>query len=320
MTRVSVPRSLLLTGALLATAWWAGCTGEDPVSVDDVALFAPGGGGPKVKVDATDPPSAEQDTTLDVRVLGSGYDQGSEATFLLDRLPSAVTTNSTTFVNGKELVANITIPLTAVADLYDVEVLTRRGRKGIGIERFEVLVKGGPKQEPYEFEYDFTDDRDGGSSSFALGSDCVLKLPGSGSIGYGRTYWCDVSDPIFRLKVVDTSTNQPVTGGTVVWKRCERIADDEPVGWTKCGVLQRGKRVYRAVVFGQDIEPVGGVYELELSGWVDGADVWGMSWGYWDDDKPKPDIETKFKDLACVWYRNAYDGPVWKSCDPPPAP
>ena len=165
-----------------------------------------------------------------------------------------------------------------------------------------------PKQAPYEFVYDFTDDRDGGSSSFVLDSDCVLMLPGPGPDGYGRTYWCDVSEPIFRLKVVDTSTNAHVTEGTVAWKLCKHV-DGYAVDWTKCGVGQRGKRVYHAVYFDEYVTTGSGVFEVTLTNWVAGQSVWGMSWAYWDDDKPKPDIETKFKDLACVDYRNSFDGP-----------
>ena len=181
---------------------------------------------------------------------------------------------------------------------------------------------GDGKEEPYEFVYDFTDDRDGTSSN-ALESDCVKKSPAETteeSDGYGKTFWCSkpssMENPWFRLKVLDTSTNPPVpvTAGTVVWGRCQRIADDQPMDWTKCGVLQKpGKKAYHGVYFGEDNLPVDGVFKLELKDWVDGAYVWGMSWAFWDDEKPKPDMETKFKDLACVDYRNPYLGP-YVSC------
>ena len=163
-----------------------------------------------------------------------------------------------------------------------------------------------PKQKPYEFEYDFTDDSDG--SSIALGSNCVLKLPGSGEIGYGRTFWCSGPTPTFKLKVVDTSTGLGVVDGFVVWVRCEHV-DGYPVDWTKCGVRQRSERKsYQNVYFGIDETPADGVFQVILTNWSAGESVWGMRWLYWDDGK-KPDIETKFKDLACVGYRNAFEGP-----------
>ncbi len=101
----------------------------------------PGGGNGDPTVDDTDPASASQSTTLDVRVLGSNYDAGSQVAFLLDGVATGrVTTNSTTFVSDKELVANVTIAADAEPDLYDVQVTTAKGKKGIGIELFEVVT------------------------------------------------------------------------------------------------------------------------------------------------------------------------------------
>jgi hypothetical protein len=99
-----------------------------------------------VEVDEADPPAAEQDTTLNVRVLGSGFDRGSEATWLLAGVPKPdqVRTNSTKYVSDEELKANITISVDATVALWDVEVMTRRGKKGIGIEAFQVKEKTPP--------------------------------------------------------------------------------------------------------------------------------------------------------------------------------
>jgi hypothetical protein len=88
------------------------------------------------------PDSASQDTTLDVRVLGSNYDRGSVAELVLDGVPTpGVVTNSTRYKNSGELIANITIAPTALVANYDVLVTTSRGKKGIGIEKFEVNAK-----------------------------------------------------------------------------------------------------------------------------------------------------------------------------------
>jgi uncharacterized membrane protein len=117
----------------------AACAGENPASPVDPDL-AKGGATGTPSVASTDPPAASRDTTLDVRVLGSGFDDGSRAEFALNGLvdPAKIQTNTTRFVSTGELVANITIAKDATVDLYDVIVTTRGGKKGIGAEKFFV--------------------------------------------------------------------------------------------------------------------------------------------------------------------------------------
>jgi probable HAF family extracellular repeat protein len=83
-----------------------------------------------------------QDTTLDIRILGSGFDVTAEAEFLLDGQPDpGVRTNSTRFVKSTEVVANVTIALDAEPTLYDAQVTLRsNGKKGIGTEKLTVLA------------------------------------------------------------------------------------------------------------------------------------------------------------------------------------
>lgn len=141
-----ISAALLLT--LIACA---GCSDQSPTTPWITA--GPGGGG--LAVNATDPTEAPQDTTLDVRVLGSGFDRGSNAEWAIAGVPSSkVRTNSTRFVSSKELVANITIALEADTVLYDVIVTTTTGKKGIGTELFKVRAKGPPPENPQAiFEY-----------------------------------------------------------------------------------------------------------------------------------------------------------------------
>lgn len=95
-------------------------------------------------VSEVQPPAAPQDTTLDIRVLGANYDRGSRVDLLIDGLPTdKVVTNSTRFRNQGELIANVTIAADATVTRYDVLVTTGRGKKGIGIEKFEVQLKTG---------------------------------------------------------------------------------------------------------------------------------------------------------------------------------
>lgn len=128
----------VLTGLLLVTS----CTQDDPTQPTVTGILLKPGGG-VVKVEITDPPGAPQETILDVYVMGSGFDEGSEATFLLDGLPNPkVSTNSNHFVSHDTLIANITIAAEADTALYDVQVMTTRGKKGIGVDLFHVVKKG----------------------------------------------------------------------------------------------------------------------------------------------------------------------------------
>jgi probable HAF family extracellular repeat protein len=99
-------------------------------------------GGPDPAVKSTVPSAAPRDTSISVLVQGSGYDHGTRAVWALHGDTAFATTGihvtSTTFVSSKELIADITISGDAPLELYDVQVLTAGGKKGIGIERFEV--------------------------------------------------------------------------------------------------------------------------------------------------------------------------------------
>ncbi len=129
---------------VLAALWLVGCA-EQPTTPDDLSITAAKGGKPSgdpITVDAVDPDSAVQDTTLDVHVFGSGYDQSAAVTF--ERPDGGrLTTNSTSFVSPTELVANVTVAIDADTGSYDVVVQSSKGRKGIGSELFKVKVKPG---------------------------------------------------------------------------------------------------------------------------------------------------------------------------------
>jgi probable HAF family extracellular repeat protein len=95
-------------------------------------------GGPTVT--STLPSNAARDTTLDVQINGSGFDKGTGSSFELDGATDArVKVNSTRYVKSTQLVANVTIAVDAVTDLYDVVVVTSTGKKGIGTELFAVV-------------------------------------------------------------------------------------------------------------------------------------------------------------------------------------
>ena len=143
------PRWFISASVLLAIALAGACARDTSAPADAPSLQAgrnsSGGGGkggsnggPSVK--ATDPAAAPQNITLDVRVMGSGFDEGSRVTFERGGTASAkVVTNSTSFVSSTELVANVTIAADADTAKYDVAVTTAKGIKGIGSVLFEVV-------------------------------------------------------------------------------------------------------------------------------------------------------------------------------------
>lgn len=93
-------------------------------------------------VTSTVPASGARGTTLDVRILGSGFDAGSTAQWAIDGIPSGkVVVNSTSYVTSKELRANITIASDADVTFYDVIVTSKGGKPGIGTETFEVTIQ-----------------------------------------------------------------------------------------------------------------------------------------------------------------------------------
>lgn len=128
---------VLLTGLLA-------CVESGPTDLPVLSADAKGGGAP-VKVRDAVPSEAPQDTSLTVRVIGSGYDHGSVVKFLLaGQSTIKMVVHETRFVSSSELEADLTIAVDADVALYDIEVTTARGKKGIGTEKFSVTVKDPP--------------------------------------------------------------------------------------------------------------------------------------------------------------------------------
>jgi probable HAF family extracellular repeat protein len=170
--RRSLAAALVLVGLV---AW--GCGGE-PSTAPDLARGSGGGGkGPTVR--STKPPSAPRGTTLNVQVLGSGFDQGSRAVWALngDTLftTTKIKTNTTSFVSSTELVANITIDADASLDVFDVVVVTLSNKKGIGIELFTVTLQ--------------IIDLGVGDGSFAQAINDENQIVGWGGTASGAFFW-----------------------------------------------------------------------------------------------------------------------------------
>ncbi|HEX5577047.1 MAG TPA: hypothetical protein VFX40_01670, partial [Gemmatimonadaceae bacterium] len=142
-------RTLTVAAACLSLA----CSSDLPTEVADVDIRAAKGGstGGSAKptsdptVGAAFPREATQDTTLDVRILGSGYSRGMVARWAIDSVvTSKVVVNSTRYVSSTELVANITVASDAPLTEYDIVVTsTKGGKPGIGTEVFDVVEELG---------------------------------------------------------------------------------------------------------------------------------------------------------------------------------
>ncbi len=119
------------------------CTDHPATSPNgELPAAAAAAGGTVPTVRSTVPSSSPRDTTLDVLIRGSGFERESRVVWALGGdtafATSRVRTNSTTFISAREIVANVTIEADAGLALYDVEILASGGKKGIGIEIFEV--------------------------------------------------------------------------------------------------------------------------------------------------------------------------------------
>ena len=111
----------------------------EPSTVDPA--FAKGGGASDPTVASADPAGAPQGAILDVHVFGSNYDQGSRVEFArAGVVEPKLQVNSTTFRSSTELVANVTVAPDAATVSYDIVVTKSTGKKGIGTEKFAVLV------------------------------------------------------------------------------------------------------------------------------------------------------------------------------------
>jgi hypothetical protein len=142
---------------VIALAVAAACSDRQPPAGPDDSGLQPGfkgkPGGGDIVVSSVDPPEAEQGVTLDVAVLGRDFPKGTDescidpvvedctwAEFGIDEVVTPkVKTNSTTWVSSRKLIANITIDAEATPALYDA-IVTFRGRRGIGAEKFEVKL------------------------------------------------------------------------------------------------------------------------------------------------------------------------------------
>ena len=134
--------------AVLALVALMACQADAPTStlpLDGASLAKGGGGGPggggggsAPTVTSANPPSAVQDTTIDVDVFGTGFTSGAKAKWSLSGDTTQVIVKSTKVVNSTKLTARIQVPATALVGSYDVIVTLSNGKTGVGAEMFAV--------------------------------------------------------------------------------------------------------------------------------------------------------------------------------------
>jgi len=133
----TVPPSRSGVIALIAVSFAFACQDADPPAAPSSQVAPVSSSGPSVTSVA--PNSSPPAVTLNITVNGSGFAQGSVVRLERAGVPaSGITTNSTTYINPKKLVANITIAAAADTGKYDVGVTLTDGRKGVGVELFTV--------------------------------------------------------------------------------------------------------------------------------------------------------------------------------------
>jgi hypothetical protein len=101
-----------------------------------------GGGGSKVSVTAANPADAFQGEELDVIISGSGFDAGSQVSYLVTGTTdgSQVEVLSVQYISSTELKTRIRPKDAALPTEYDIQVQTSSGRKGKGTTLFRVKV------------------------------------------------------------------------------------------------------------------------------------------------------------------------------------
>ncbi len=218
------------------------CAGDRPTGPDASILAAKGGGGGGPKVKAADPNSAPQDTTLDIRVIGSGFEDSSVVTLLLaGKSTPKILTNSTTFEDENNLIANVTIALDAEIAFYDIEVAPPRGRPGVGSELFSVKKKGKPGEDEPQFTITTTGlgTLEGRSASVArsIVSAPTVRVVGGSSGSDGAFYWTDgvmveltgPAEP--NASILATEAFDINDGGQIVGRRFANRGDPEVNGY-----------------------------------------------------------------------------------------
>ena len=102
-----------------------------------------------IVITTVDPDTATIDTTITVRITGSGFTEGSTATWIVDTTAATqIRTLSTSWKSENELEALIIISPEAELRSYSIRIRGKKGKQGIAVERFRVVAKPTALPEP----------------------------------------------------------------------------------------------------------------------------------------------------------------------------
>jgi len=174
--------SILGIGALIGVlVGLLACSESAPTAPNVPTLAAArGGGGSPPKVKEAIPSEAVQGESLSVEIVGSGFDDGSVVSFLLAGASTPkMVVHQTQYNNGSSLMVDLSVADDADVALYDIEVMTARGKKGIGTEKFSVKTNG-PPPEDIPVSAAFRNDSDDGVLGDGPGDyDAVINVIGN---------------------------------------------------------------------------------------------------------------------------------------------
>ena len=120
---------------------------------------------PPITVTSAVPAEAEQGTTgLTVIINGRGFDPVMDVKFCRSETNKTcqgggvdVTPGSVRFISSKQLEVTVDVDLEAVIGDFDIEAISlSSGRRGRGIEKFAVLIKGGGKSDTADCQIHFS--------------------------------------------------------------------------------------------------------------------------------------------------------------------
>jgi hypothetical protein len=201
----------LTTWQLLALVLGAACSdpSTSPPPLPSAAKGAPSG---DIVVTAAEPSEAPQDTTLDIKVSGSNFTRSSSVALGLGGTPSAkITTNSTRYVNGSQLIANVTISADAAVALYDVMVFDGIRKPGIGTEMFAVRTTGQVINPTATFTYFAVSPATDAGGIFGDGR-TATGAPGTVAASVYDDGRCNVTATIFE-NISGDATMDPIGAG-----------------------------------------------------------------------------------------------------------
>ena len=142
--RIQVVARACSTALLVMVSLVACLKDDDATGITNASLE-----GAEIIISTIDPDTATIDTTITVRITGSGFTDGSSASWLVDTTETPdIRTVSTTVRSPGEIEAVIAISPEAELRSYSVRIRGKKGKQGIAVERFRVVAKPITLPEP----------------------------------------------------------------------------------------------------------------------------------------------------------------------------